>query len=140
MKSIIFRPIKREDLDEVFPLLNQLTEIDYFSRDKDKCWGSFISNTSSNSIVGVIDDKVIAYGSIIIENKIRGECAGHIEDIVVDKEVRGKNIGVDLINKLIEIGKNKKCYRITLLCDKSLEKFYCKNKFKIDNIAMKRYL
>ena len=41
---------------------------------------------------------------------------------------------------LIKIGKEKGCYRITLLCDKSLEKFYNKNGFKAKEIAMKLYI
>jgi len=140
MKTITFRPVKKQDLNEVFPLLNQLTEIDYFSRDKDKCWDNFISNTSSNSIVGLLEDKVVAYGSIVIESKIRGELAGHIEDIVVDKGVRGKNVGVNLIKELIKIGKTQNCYRITLFCDESLSTFYAKNGFEVNKIAMKKYL
>ena len=89
-KKIIFRPVERKDLDKVFPLLQQLTKIDYSSRDKSECWNSFISNTSSNSIVGIYDNEIVAYGAVVIESKIRGESAGHIEDIVVDNKVRGK--------------------------------------------------
>lgn len=135
--TIKFRPVEKKDLNDVFYLLQQLTEIDYSSRNKDKCWNRFISNSSSNSIVGVYKDKIIAYGSIVIENKIRGERAGHIEDIVVDKDARGNNIGIKLIEKLIEIGKEKNCYRTTLLCDKNLIKFYNKTGFTLNGVAMK---
>ena len=139
-KELIFRPVEIKDLDIVFPLLNQLTEIDYSSRNKDKCWDNFIHNTASDSIVGLYGDKIIAYGSIIIENKIRGGSSGHIEDIVVDKNVRGKNVGTSLIKELVKIGRNKDCYRITLFCDKSLINFYNKNGFKVNNIAMKKFI
>lgn len=140
MERVIFRLVERKDLDNVFLLLNQLTEIDYSSRDKNNCWDNFISNTSSNSIVGLFKNKVVAYGSIIIENKIRGELAGHIEDIVVDRNMRSKNIGINLIKELVKIGRDKECYRITLFCDKPLINFYDKNGFKVNNIAMKKYL
>ena len=139
-KELIFRLIERKDLKVVFPLLNQLTIIDHSSRDKDKCWDKFIYNNASTSIVGIHKNKIIAYGSIIIENKIRGGSSGHIEDIVVDKSVRGKNIGVKLIEELIKIGKSKDCYRITLFCKKSLINFYNKNGFNEDYIAMKKFL
>ena len=106
-KELIFRPVERKDLDIVFPLLNQLTEIDYFldysPSNKDRCWDKFIHNNASSSIVGIYNNKVIAYGSIIIENKIRGESSGHIEDIVVDENVRGKNIGISLIEELARL-------------------------------------
>jgi|TARA_R110000744_G_scaffold297029_1_gene406862 glucosamine-phosphate N-acetyltransferase len=139
-KELIFRLIERKDLKVVFPLLNQLTIIDHSSRDKDKCWDKFIYNNASTSIVGIYKNKIIAYGSIIIENKIRGGSSGHIEDIIVDKSVRGKNIGVKLIEELIKIGKSKDCYRITLFCKKSLINFYNKNGFNEDYIAMKKFL
>lgn len=133
-----FRNIQLNDLERVFSLLQQLTEIDYSTRNIKDCWNDFTSNTSSNAIVGLLNNQIIAYGSIVIENKIRGEIAGHIEDIVVCKSVRGKGIGVELINKLVEIGKNKECYRVTLLCDDSLNTFYEKNGFSKSGIAMKK--
>lgn len=140
MKSVSFRPILKQDLNKVFSLLQQLTEIDYSNRNIEDCWHSFNSNKSSNSIVATLKDEIIAYGSVVIENKIRGEKAGHIEDIVVKKVYRKKGVGENLIKELIKIGKDKGCYRITLLCDKSLEKFYNKNGFKFKEIAMKLYI
>ena len=140
MSKVQFRPIKKSDLDEVFILLNQLKEIDLGSVQKQKAWDDFVSNSSSNSIVGIFNKKIVAYGSIVIENKIRGEVAGHIEDIVVDKEVRGKMVGVSLIRELIAIAQKKSCYRITLFCKEKLEKFYSRNGFKVDSILMKKYI
>ena len=98
--------------------------MDLSSINYNDAWNRFISNSSSNSIVGIFEDKVVAYGSIVVENKIRGEVAGHIEDIVVDDRVRGKMLGVKLVKELVEIGKSKGCYRITLFCDKKLIQFY----------------
>ena len=138
-EKIKFRKVERKDLGEVFPLLQQLTEIDYSNRDEEDCWNKFNSNTSSNSIVGLYKDEVIAYGSLVIENKIRGEAAGHIEDIVVDNKVRGNNVGVMLIDELIKIGKEKECYRITLFCKEHLIKFYNKNGFEVNSMAMKLF-
>ena len=140
MSKVSFRKIKKSDLNDVFILLNQLKKIDISDLDLDNSWGKFIQNNSSNSIVGIIDNKIIAYGSIIIENKIRGEVAGHIEDIVVDREVRGKMIGGKLINELIEIGKKNNCYRITLFCKENLMNFYSRSGFKVNSVSMKRYL
>ena len=94
MSNIKFRKIIREDLKDVFLLLNQLKEKDVNAIDTETAWKNFKSNSSSNSIVGIYEDKVVAYGSIVIENKIRGDIAGHVEDIVVDKSMRGKMVGV----------------------------------------------
>jgi len=140
MSEINFRLVKEEDIDDVFILLNQLKKKDLKNIDRKKAWNDFNSNTSSNSIVGIYNNRIVAYGSVVIENKIRGEVAGHIEDIVVDSEVRGKMVGVSLIKELIEISKRKGCYRITLFCNEKLVNFYSRNGFKVNNIIMKKYL
>ncbi len=140
MSELVFRSIIKEDLDDVFILLNQLKEKDIDSLDKDISWKNFKSNTGANSIVGLYKNKIVAYGSIVIENKIRGDIAGHIEDIVVDTTVRGKMVGVKLVKELVNIGKSKGCYRITLFCDEKLIKFYQRNGFKVNNVMMKCFL
>ena len=140
MSKVIFRNIERKDLDQVFLLLNQLKNMDTSIVDKDKAWSDFVNNTSSNSVIGIYNDKIVAYGSVVVENKVRGEVAGHIEDIVVDSEVRGKMIGVSLIKELIKVAKNKGCYRITLFCKETLVNFYARNGFEINNVVMKKYL
>mgnify|MGYP001254777544 FL=1 len=140
MSELVFRSIIKDDLDDVFILLNQLKEKDIDSLDKDVSWKNFTSNTGANSIVGLYENKIVAYGSIVIENKIRGDIAGHIEDIVVDTTVRGKMVGVKLVKELVNIGKSKGCYRITLFCDEKLIKFYERNGFKVNNVMMKCFL
>ena len=140
MSEINFRLVKEEDINDIFILLNQLKKIDLENIDRKKAWNDFKSNTSSNSIVGIYNNRIVAYGSVVIENKIRGEVAGHIEDIVVDSEVRGKMVGVSLIKELIEISRKKGCYRITLFCNKKLINFYSRNGFKVNNVIMKKYL
>ena len=140
MSEINFRLVKEEDINDVFILLNQLKKIDLENIDRKKAWNDFNSNTSSNSIVGIYNNRIVAYGSVVIENKIRGEVAGHIEDIVVDSEVRGKMVGVSLIKELIEISRKKGCYRITLFCNEKLINFYSRNGFKVNNekISLRR--
>ena len=140
MPKVIFRNIEKKDLDQVFVLLNQLKQIEIDTIDKDKAWSDFINNTGSNSVVGLYNNKIVAYGSVVVENKIRGEVAGHIEDIVVDSEVRGKMIGESLIKELIKVAKNKGCYRITLFCKETLVNFYGRNGFEVNSVVMKKYL
>ena len=140
MSKVIFRKVIKEDLDRVFKILNQLKELSIESIDKESAWNSFNENKSTKSIVGVLDNEIVAYGSIVIENKIRGEVAGHIEDIVVDKNYRGRFIGENLIKELINIGKKNKCYRITLFCKEHLKNFYSRQGFEKSSINLKKYL
>ena len=140
MSKVIFRKVIKEDLDRVFKILNQLKELSIESIDKESAWNSFNENKSTKSIVGVLDNEIVAYGSIVIENKIRGEVAGHVEDIVVDKNYRGRFIGENLIKELINIGKKNKCYRITLFCKEHLKNFYSRQGFEKSSINLKKYL
>ena len=140
MSEINFRKIEKNDLNEVLILLNQLKVMNVSTVNLDDAWKNFKNNNSSNSIVGLFNNKIVAYGSLVIENKITGVVAGHIEDIVVDIEVRGKMIGVLLVKELIKIAKANECYRITLFCKDSLVNFYARNGFEVNNIVMKKYL
>ena len=140
MNKVIFREVIQDDLDSIFKLLNQLKEISIDSINYESAWNSFNENKSTKSVVGVIDNKIVAYGSIVIENKIRGDVAGHIEDIVVDKNSRGRFIGDNLIKELVNIGKKNNCYRITLFCKEKLKNFYSRQGFKVSSINMKKYL
>jgi len=55
---------------------------------------------------------------------------GHIEDIVVNKSHRGKGIGKAIVQKLIDIGKEKGCYKTVINCKKELLPFYQKTNLK----------
>ncbi|AET37679.1 glucosamine 6-phosphate N-acetyltransferase Ecym_1453 [Eremothecium cymbalariae DBVPG len=76
----------------------------------------------------ITDDtgNVVATGNIIIEAKLIHHCGlvGHIEDIAVAMDQRGKRLGKLLIDKLTEIGKNAGCYKIVLDCDPKNAEFY----------------
>ena len=60
MAEIDFRAVKRSDLNEVVVLLNQLKEIDVSKINLNDAWSDFISNSSSNSIVGIYNNKIVA--------------------------------------------------------------------------------
>ena len=84
----------------------------------------------------VIEDlrkqKIIGAGSVIIESKFvrnLGLC-GHIEDIVVDKSYRGKNLGRRLIELLKLVSQANGCYKVILDCAEHNVAFYEKCGFK----------
>lgn len=77
-------------------------------------------------------DKIVAAGTLIIEKKfIRslGTC-GHIEDIVVDCQQRGKNLGKVLLQALKELALELGCYKVILDCEEAKVQFYEKCGFK----------
>ena len=70
----------------------------------------------------------------MIERKINGRTAGHIEDVVVSKQHRGRGIGELLIEDLVKTAKKEQCYKIILNCSDKNVPFYNKFGFsKVDN-------
>lgn len=122
-------------------LLSHLTNITHISENE---FINQYNNLRSNDLHLVIekDNKIIAYGSIIIDFKFYRNCKniGHIEDIVIHPDYRGNGLSKQIINELIKYGKNMNCYKIVLNCDQNLTLFYThlgfvkKNDFMIKNI------
>ena len=93
----------------------------------------------------VIEDRklgtIIGAGSVILELKfIRNTgIAGHIEDIVVDKTYRGKNLGFRVIELLKELAYANDCYKVILDCEDHNQKFYEKCGFHRKGVEMACY-
>ena len=93
----------------------------------------------------VIEDRkkgtIIGAGSVILELKFirnTGIC-GHIEDIVVDKTYRGKNLGLRVIELLKELAYANDCYKVILDCEDHNQKFYEKCGFHRKGVEMACY-
>jgi len=97
-----------------------------------------------NSIIVVIEYKniIIATCKLIIEQKLHNNLKkmGHIEDVIVDKDFKGKHIGNLLLNECFKIGKENNCYKIVLNCNKDIIDFYKKNNMVVKGTEMCIYL
>ena len=69
-------------------------------------------------IVSRATDKIVASGTVFIEQKFIRNLGkvGHIEDIVVDKSMQGRKLGLRIIKALTEISEAKGCYKSILNC------------------------
>lgn len=132
--EVVFREIVKKDLIEVWELLEQLKPIN-FTSDIDDAWTEY----NGIGIVGLDGDKIIAFGSLVVENKIRGYLSGQIEDVVVDSSYRGKGVGEKLIEEINKKAKKIGCYRVSLFCKEELIPFYNKNGYEVNNIVMKKW-
>lgn len=125
-------------------LLSELTSTSYLETDL------FLENVERISkmgaiIVGIITDasniEIVASGTIIVEPKIirGGKNAGHIEDIVVAKHMRGKGICQKILDILKLIARKNNCYKVILNCDETVKNVYIKNGLNIKGIQMAEY-
>lgn len=131
---------KEINIKNYFNLLNQLSNTTNY----DECkFFNFIDNLPKNTRIYLLydEDKIVGSGTLLIENKIihNFKNVGHIEDIVVDKNSRGKGYGKILINHLIDESKNLNCYKIILNCSKECKSFYKKYGFSSKNSEMSLY-
>ena len=139
-----FRYLQKKDYNlNYFDLLEQLTKVNKEQiSQNDFC--NFIETLNENHqiIVIEINNKIVATGTILIENKlIHGiNKVAHLEDIVVDNTMRGKGLGKKLISFLLDIAKNKKCYKTILNCKKEYITFYEKCGLKHSGAEMVKYI
>ena len=140
---MIFRDLESNDFNkEYLKLLEQLTEV---NPDKIKFndFVKFINNLnwSHRIIVVEVNNKIVASGALLIENKIIHGISkiGHVEDIVVDSSMRGTGLGKQLVNFLSNLAEYNQCYKVILNCKESNIGFYEKCGFKKKEVEMVKY-
>lgn len=127
-------------------LLSELTSTSYietnlFKKNVEKI------NEMGSIVVGILNDvsnnyfEIVASGTIIIEPKIirEGKNVGHIEDIVVAKNMRGKGISHKILDILKLFARDSNCYKVILDCDNEVKNVYAKNGLKVKGIQMAEY-
>lgn len=116
------RPIEQTDISylQLLSLENILSQTEFEERLRQ-------INSQSMGTIYVIqhpdDNKVIATAKLFIELKF-GDSVAHIEDVAVDIKWRGIGLGSKMVNKLVEISRHYKCYKVILDAKESLTPFY----------------
>ena len=87
---ISLRKIAKTDMSDVVEILQQLSIFKPPKTQYQKIWNKFSKQKNLHSLVATVDNKVVGYGSIVIETKIRGGKMGHIEDIVSHRNYKKK--------------------------------------------------
>lgn len=134
MSEPIIRELKKEDLWNGF--LKSLDSLKLASDiDKTKAEEVFDKiNSNPDYIIAVaeIEGKIVGSTTLLIESKFihQGGLVGHIEDVSVDKEFQGKKIGEKIMKYLLEVSKNRGCYKTILNCTDDVKRFYEKLGFK----------
>ena len=134
------RPLLMGDYElGIMNLLGQLTEAPPIKfEDFVKQYIKFGYNTSIYVLEDEEKKRIIGYGAIYIDYKFYRNCknVGHIEDIIIDEEYRGKGLSKLIITKLLECAKEKECYKIILNCKDEYVGYYQKMGFKLDGNTM----
>jgi|UniRef100_A0A6C0EQ63 glucosamine-phosphate N-acetyltransferase len=96
---------------------------------------AYIKNEDASNI------NIIGSGTVIIEPKILRGCksVGHIEDIVVDLNHRGKHICRNILHRLKLYARENNCYKVILDCEESVKNVYIKSDFQEKGLQMAVY-
>jgi glucosamine-phosphate N-acetyltransferase len=137
---IFIRETVEKDLASVIGLLQCLSSFAPKKNDYPYIWEAFNEQKNLHSVVATLEEEVVGYGSVLIETKIRGGKAGHIEDVVSHQMYRGMGIGKALIDALYVIAENKECYKVTLQCREQNQVFYKKCGYANSGITMQKFL
>ncbi len=128
MSELIIRELKKEDLWNGFlTTLDSLRQTSDINRDKaEKIFENIGSNSNHIVTIAELDEKIVASVTLLIEPKFihNGGLVGHIEDVVVDKNFQGQKIGGKIIKYVLEIAKNRGCYKTILDCTDEIKPFY----------------
>ncbi|KAG5437720.1 hypothetical protein PCANB_000433 [Pneumocystis canis] len=148
-EKLRFRPLRRNDKFQEFNiLLNCLSDKEFqlSKQDFETRFDLMKSASPKSYFIVVIEDcvteEIVACGTVFIEYKFLRSAskAAHIEDIVVAKSHRGRNLGKLLIEMLSKIAKSEKCYKIILNCKEHCIEFYKKCNFEVAGVQMKQYI
>ena len=123
------RLLENKDKDEYLELINVFTkEPKEITREDFEKW--YDLSFGQNALIYVLlkGDKIVGTGKLLLEYKFNNNLtiAGHIEDVVVSKECRGMGFGQIIVEHLVKIGREKRCYKIILSCNDKYIGFYNK--------------
>jgi RimJ/RimL family protein N-acetyltransferase len=127
INNFTLRNIEYDDFDRGYmDLMFEFTNYQY-PMTKEK-FINFIDTQKNYKTIVIYSEKekrIIGAGTIIIVHKIHNNPIGQIEDVIISEKYRKNGFGKQIIEKLIDIGKNEcKCYKIILNCLEKNIKFY----------------
>lgn len=131
--NIIIRPMTIDDVDEVYKVEEDCF-IDPWSKDSIR---KELKNDLARYLVAEIDDKIVGYVGVwfVVDE-------GHITNVAVHSDYRGKKIGDRLVKEMVELCKENNLVAMTLEVRTSntvAQNLYRKYGFKMGGIRKEYY-
>jgi GNAT superfamily N-acetyltransferase len=114
--GIIIRATKQEDFDDILPLLKQLWPANPL--DLKAARDIFTKGLASDRrayLCACQGDRIIGFCTVMIRDCLwlQGD-VGYLCDLVVDQEHRGSGVGTALVERAVEIARERGCRRVEL--------------------------
>uniref|UniRef100_A0A0M3HU49 Glucosamine 6-phosphate N-acetyltransferase n=2 Tax=Ascaris TaxID=6251 RepID=A0A0M3HU49_ASCLU len=148
--NMIIRPLRIDDYKRGYlQLLSQLTFVGDVSEEQYRQRFLSMQSTRPKSYYVVVIEELstrtlVGSATLVIEWKFIHEagCRGRTEDVVVDKRMRGKQLGKLLNIYLVQLARRIGVYKMSLECKDALIPFYGQVGFKVDegnNFLVQRF-
>lgn len=141
MAEVSIRKLEEKDLFNGFlTSLDSLRKASDIDAEKAKeIFQKIDSNQEHVIFVADYNGKIVGSTTLLIEQKFihKGGLIGHIEDVVVSKDMQGQKIGEKLILAALDYAKKSGCYKTILDCLDDVKPFYEKLGFKLHSNAMR---
>ena len=127
--TIHFRTLQNRDYASYLALIRDFRETTFT---EEQFWSTLDTIFKTSNIIVIEEDgELIACGTLLYETKFIHNISkvGHIEDVCIKKEHRGKQLGKQLIAYMVDIAKENGCYKVTLYCEEGNLEFYKKCNF-----------
>ena len=135
-KTILVRELKKEDIWNGFlKSLDSLRHDTSSSIGPDRADAIFEKiNSNPDHVVAVaqVDGAIVGASTLFIESKFihDGGLVGHIEDVAVAADFQGRGVGKKIIQYVMNMAKERGCYKIVLGCTDDVKPFYEKLGFR----------
>ena len=113
---MIFRHCTEKDFENLLPLFRQLWPEQVLNTEAmNKVYIDNVKRDDRYYLCAETNDRVVGFCSLSLKNSLWQQgYTGHIDELIVDEEFRRKGVGKELLERIIEIARNKKCCRIEL--------------------------
>jgi glucosamine-phosphate N-acetyltransferase len=125
-----FRTLQHSDYLSYLALIRDFRDTTFT---QEQFWSTLDTMVQTSDIIVIEEDgQLIACGTLLYETKFIHNISkvGHMEDICIKKGHRGKQLGRQLITYMVDVAKEKGCYKVTLYCEEDNIEFYKKCNFK----------
>ena len=137
---MIIREFKYSDINN--GLLETYREVWFLTEITEETLTQWLNNDNYMVVAEDENGEIVGTCTLHLQKKFirNGGIAGLIEDVAVRESLRGQNVGSLLVQKAIEIAKEKQCYKVILSCFPERVEFYKRNGFIQESITMRHNL
>lgn len=137
---MIIREFQPDDINK--GLLETYKEVWFLTEITEQTLQEWMNNDNIMVVAENEIGEIVGTCTLHLQKKFirNGGIAGLIEDVAVRENLRGQNVGSLLVQKAIDIAKNKNCYKVILSCFPERVAFYERNGFVQESLTMRHNL